>query len=300
MFPGSQIIYKETRVRADPTEEGLYLIRILRESKHETHKIEDLPKSIDDLFRTFDEKNVHIFRTDAPWAKKVSHETVCPRGFLIAAVGIPCCGKSTVMRYFAAKLGASYYREPEEWKWPDAITYRDDFGHATGIMWFRSIRVPNLYRATADARRDNEFAIVDSYYDKMLHLYLQSPLLDWLISKDDAYYKVMANVAALDYDKLPNVDLLIYFKITQEHWGKMRQIRGRALDADENFAKSFGMQDVMIKAAEQMKADKGIPFFVFDRPFIDKVDERHPASIIADQLYDAVKHLLPPHKLPYT
>lgn len=299
-FPNEQILTKETKVRPDPSEKGSSPIRVLYESKHASSHISEPPASIKDLFKRFDETNVHIFRSNAPWPRKVSHKRISTNGFVIAALGIPCCGKSTVMRYFASKLGASYYREPEEWKWPDAVSYRGTVGCATAITWFRSIRVPNLYRAKEDASTRGEFAVVDSYYDKMLHLYLESASMDWLIAKDDSYYPTISEIAKLDYDSLPNVDLLICFKVTIDQWKTLRGIRNRALDRDSEFDKSFEMQDVMLKAAERMKAEKGIPYFIYERPFITKSDERHPASIIADRLYEAIKHLLPPHKLPYS
>ncbi|HTL66696.1 MAG TPA: HD domain-containing protein [Lacunisphaera sp.] len=299
-FRDSQILTKETSVRADPTEEGLYPIRILYESKHGPNRLANLPPSIDMLFQSFDQTNVHIFRTDAPWPKKVSHAKISQKGYIVAALGIPCCGKSTVMRYFAAKLGASYYREPEEWKWPDAVSYRDRSGYATAITWFRCIRVPNLYRAEEDARRNGEFAVVDSYYDKMLHLYLDSPAMEWLISKSDPYYASIAEIAALDYKQLPNIDLLICFKVSKDDWKRLRKIRGRDLDEDEKFGDSFGMQEVMLDAAARMRKELGIQYFVFERPFLEESGDRHPASIIADQLYDGMKHLLPSHVLPYT
>ena len=96
-------------------------------------------------------------------------------GYLIAGVGLPASGKSTLLRALAEKNRWECYAEPEENEWASAVDGRHLSGIFTALTWFRSTRVPNLYAANL-RRKAGEVVIVDSFYDKLMHHYRQTPV----------------------------------------------------------------------------------------------------------------------------
>lgn len=116
------------------------------------------------------------------------------KGMLIVAVGLPCSGKSSVIRCAAKFCGSVCFVEPEESEWPDAVHQRDRFGYATAITWFRSVRVTSLYKAD-DLRKNGHTVFVDSYYDKLVSKYLGRRGMEWLIPPADPYYPVIQQIA---------------------------------------------------------------------------------------------------------
>lgn len=231
---------------------------------------------------------VHLFEANSGWARTRPRQS--PRtGFLICGVGVPCCGKSTILRYLAGKLGAEYFREPEEATWPEAVLDRDKCGHFGALTWFRSVRVPQLLRA-AGCREAGGLAVVDTYYDKLIHCYLGREAVEWLIHPSDPYFEVYKEVARLDYEHLPTANLLILFSVTEPDWHRFRAIRNRALDHDKEFARSFKSQEYFREAARRLHDEQGVTVFEYARSFSDSPT---PCEDAADDLFDRIRQLLP-------
>ena len=130
---------------------------------------------------------------------------------IISFVGIPGSGKSTITKEFSKIINADFFVEPEENEWSEIVTKREFYGFFTGITWFRSIRIKQLYDAEQMSKK-GKLVVLDTYYDKLINLYLGKRGLEWLISKDDKYFNVAKSMSKVDYENLPNVDLIIFFE----------------------------------------------------------------------------------------
>lgn len=168
-------------------------------------------------------------------------------GKIIAFVGLPASGKSSIVKEMSQILTIRTFLEPEESLWPDAVLKRDLSGYFTAISWFRSIRVPQLYLADK-LRQAGETIVLDSYYDKLISQYLGKPGMEWLINPEDNYYKVVKSISELDFDLLPNVDCIVFLQIDFDVWMHLVNKRNRVLDNDILFRKSFNTQAYFLDA----------------------------------------------------
>ncbi len=178
-------------------------------------------------------------------------------GLFITAVGLPGSGKSSVMRELAGLLDASCFCEPEEREWKDAAVLRHLSGYYTMISWFRSVRVPQLYRAS-ELRASGEIAITDSYYDKLLAHYIGKPGMEWLISPSDPYFDVAVAMAKKDWEQLPTADVIIFFEISHDLWRDFLTKRNRFLDCDQKFLESYSTQELFLSACKKLAEEQRI------------------------------------------
>lgn len=172
------------------------------------------------------------------------------QGNLIAAFGIPGCGKSSICTALGGKVGCQVFHEPEEGDWPAAVQKRQVVGCATAIQWFRSIRVPQLYEAEA-LRQKGKHALVDSYFDKLCYYYLGKPGMEWLISPEDPYFLNIHNLAKLDLQHLPDADALISITVAKSKWKLMLKQRGRKLDKATRLEETHETQRLFQEAASR-------------------------------------------------
>ncbi len=100
---------------------------------------------------------------------------------LIVFVGIPGSGKSSVVKVLAKLLKIKCFVEPEEEKWADAAKDWKTYGSFSMLMWFRSIRTPMLIEAERLSEK-GETILIDTYYDKLLHYYIDKHCMRWLLS----------------------------------------------------------------------------------------------------------------------
>lgn len=187
-------------------------------------------------------------------------------GKLIVAVGLPCSGKSSVMSALGSIINARVFLEPEEHEWGNAVKQWDQCCHFTGLMWFRSVRVP-LLREADRIRASGGVSLVDSYYDKLLAHYLARPGMEWLLSPNDPYFDLAMGIARTDWHILPNADCIVTFVVEPADWRAMLERRNRALDRDEAFSKSYETQRYFIDAAIQLAAERNINIAHFRQTF---------------------------------
>jgi nicotinamide riboside kinase len=180
------------------------------------------------------------------------------RGLLITAVGLPSSGTSSVMRELAKLIDGTCFCEPETGReCPDAVKCRELSGNFTMISWFRSVRLPQLFRAN-QVRSCGEIAILDSYYDKLLIQYIGKPGMEWLISPSDPYFDVTVAMAKRDWEELPNVDVIIFFEVSFDLWKDFLAKQNGWLDTDQRFLESFATQDLILKACQRLANEKNI------------------------------------------
>jgi thymidylate kinase len=187
-------------------------------------------------------------------------------GKLIVAVGLPCSGKSSVMGALGSMINAQVFLEPEEHEWGKAVQQWDQCCHFTGLMWFRSARVP-LLREADRIRASGGVALVDSYYDKLIAHYLTRSGMEWLLSPNDPYFDLAMGIARTDWRMLPDADCIVTFEVEPADWHAMLARRNRALDRDEAFAKSYETQRYFIEAAMQLAAERNIQIVHFRQTF---------------------------------
>lgn len=188
------------------------------------------------------------------------------KGAIIAAFGIPGSGKSTTTGEIGRLLNIKTFHEPEESEWGEAVKNRSLAGNFTALMWFRSIRVPQYFKAKI-LKENGEITMLDSCYDKLFYLYYNKQGLEWLITKEDFYYSDMINIAKKDYQILPDIDVLVFFKQSKENWEKFISIRNRKLDQEDGFKKSFILQDAFIDAVQQYCEEKNCKLIIHEQSF---------------------------------
>jgi deoxyadenosine/deoxycytidine kinase len=116
-------------------------------------------------------------------------------------------------------------------------------------------------------RKEGNVSMLDSSYDKFFHLYHNKQGLNWLFNEYDLYYDEMINVAQKDYHNLPDFDIVIFFKQTQENWKKFLAQRNRNLDNENEFKNSFILQDAFIEAVNQYCKEKGCKLIIHEQSF---------------------------------
>ncbi len=246
-----RVLDKESNIRGDPTAVDGDQIRVLRYRRGKPAELVELQSAQSSHTLGLTYKIVDFFQADRGWARSAHTDQGGKKGIMICGVGLPCSGKSSVMRYLAARLGGKYYREPEEVKWPEAVLDRNRVGKITALTWFRAIRVPHLYSADSQ-RKAGGVGVVDSCYDKLIHHYLEKEHTRWLIDSADPYFASYKQIAELDMKLLPTPDVIIVFKITFDEWKALLRKRGRILDKDEAFLKSFESQAYFEDAARSL------------------------------------------------
>jgi len=183
---------------------------------------------------------------------------------LIVFVGIPGSGKSSTVKELANLLGVKYFAEPEEEKWADAAKDWKTYGSFSMLMWFRSIRVPMLIEAER-LSEEGEIVLIDTYYDKLLHYYIDKHCMRCLLSPSDRYFPVMKEIATIDKDILPDADIIIFFEVNKENWINFLKSRNRPTDNDEEFLKNFETQKFLLEATKKLCEEKGIELITFSR-----------------------------------
>ncbi|CAG8577873.1 13552_t:CDS:2 [Ambispora gerdemannii] len=68
------------------------------------------------------------------------------------------------------------------------------------------MRVPMLLEAQK-LSEEGEIIFIDTYYDKLLHYYIEKYCMRWLIAPSDLYFEPMKKIAEIDNKVLPNADL---------------------------------------------------------------------------------------------
>ncbi|MEZ4927902.1 MAG: hypothetical protein R3A50_16585 [Saprospiraceae bacterium] len=189
------------------------------------------------------------------------------KGKIIAAFGISGSGKSTVSREVGKLLKIETIHEFEEAQFPLAFVNRAVSGNFRALMSLNVVRVPMLYIAS-QKRNNGETVLLDTFYDKLLVLYMDKDGMQWLFNKADPYYKEMKGIAEKDYHNLPDIDCLLFFHVDKETWHLFLNKRNRKLDNEENFRSSnFKSQVHFLEAAKKYCSDKGCKLIVFHQKY---------------------------------
>jgi shikimate kinase len=199
---------------------------------------------------------------------------------LLAFLGLPGAGKSTLAKSLAEELGAQAFLEPEEDAWPDYVRHPHPCGDFTRLMWFRAQRVPLYYKASR-VSSDGGIAVLDSYYDKWCEGWLGKPGLEWLISPDDPYFGIACETAKVDRRCLPSADVVIFLEISVDIWRDQLQDRGRTIDQSDPFLASHHTERHFMEAAEERAEADGSVLIRYRRRRLSPSEE---ARLLAEEL----------------
>jgi thymidylate kinase len=212
------------------------------------------------------------------------------KGLFITAVGLPGSGKSSAIKELAGLIDGSCFCEPEEKHWADAATLKHLSGNFTMITWFRSMRVPQLYRASL-LRSSGEIALTDRYYDKLLAYYIDKPGMEWLISPSDPYFDAMVAIAKKDWEQLPTADVIIFFEVSYDLWKDLLIKRNCLMDLDPQLLESFATQEIFFNACKKLADEKHVTLIKIQQEWSSP---RATAEKIRDILY--AKGIVQPHE----
>jgi len=201
---------------------------------------------------------------------------------LIVFVGIPGSGKSSTTKEVASLMEAECFLEPEEDKWADAAKDWKTYGSFAMLTWFRAIRTPMLIKAQ-ELSENGELVFCDTYYDKLLHYYIDKHCMRWLLSPSDRYFPVMKEIATIDKDVLPDADIIVFFEIDKESWLKLLRSRNRIADNEEVFLRNFETQKFLLDATKKLCEERGIELIMFQQKELSIVDSSQKIKKILEE-----------------
>ena len=112
---------------------------------------------------------------------------------------------------------------------------------------------------------EGETVFIDTYYDKLLHYYLDKYCMRWLISPSDLYFEPMKKIAEIDNKVLPEANIIIFFEVNRDNWLENLKARGRDTDHDEVFTKNFETQKFLLEATRKYCEEKGVELIIFQQ-----------------------------------
>ncbi|KQB54486.1 hypothetical protein AQS70_21735 [Pseudomonas endophytica] len=175
---------------------------------------------------------------------------------LIAFAGLPSSGKSSTAKALGRLIHAEVHLEPEESAWPELVKERATVGAFTALTWFRTVRVPQLFKAD-DYRKRGGISVIDSYYDVLVDCYLGDVAFEWLISKRDPYFAAAQSMARTDWLTLPKADILVFLRLDEKVWREFMSRRDRDFDRTAELCKYFEMQAIMEEACRKAAKEHG-------------------------------------------
>ena len=174
------------------------------------------------------------------------------RGLIIAGVGIPGIGKSTIFKELSKIInGSILYSEPEEKNWPALIMNKDRIDKFSYITAFRNLRIQNYFDAS-EKRDSGSLVLIDSYFDKIAKFLLGKPGMEWL-TPDSVYYKAIIEMAYADFVSLPEPDAFVFLNAEFSIWESLITKRNRQIDMQRNLKGTYSMQNQIYKALQNFR-----------------------------------------------
>lgn len=185
---------------------------------------------------------------------------------IIGFMGIPASGKSTIAIELANLLDAEVYLEGEENNYPNEIKKgflnRDKEGVALNLYkYFRDIRVKNLKLAIYN-KQQGRSSILDSVYDKLFYDLLGRNGVDKLVNPNHADFAKIESIAYEDKNSLPDMDIIVFLKVSRDLYGIMQQARGRKFDVEKSI---FEAQESFLAVTSKYAQEKGKILIVLDQ-----------------------------------
>lgn len=190
---------------------------------------------------------------------------------LLALMGLPACGKSTLTSELAVASGGVGFVEPEESDWPAVVLDTHTYGQFECLMWFRNTRVP-MYLKAASLARQGRFAVVDSVWDKLFISFMAESCMHWVLSPESPYYEAAQAVAAADHLHLPDPDAIVFITVDEMLWLQLLRQRGREYDVNVGLAEHFEMQRVLHEVVVRYCQARDIPLLTLRQELLTPKD----------------------------
>lgn len=163
---------------------------------------------------------------------------------LVALMGMPCTGKSTLAARIATEAAGIAYVEPGESTWPRVVSETSTFGQFECLLWFRSVRVP-MYVEAAQHSGTGQLCVIDSVWDKLYVEFMAHPSMHWILDPDSPYHAAAYALAEADHAVLPDPDVIVFLSVSEAGWRDSLRRRARKYDAAVGIINHFEMQDVL-------------------------------------------------------
>lgn len=186
---------------------------------------------------------------------------------IIAFVGIPCSGKSTITRELSKFLDSQFYLEPEESNYPNNIKENfsriKEHGSALNVYkYFRNIRARNLFAAEKKKMKGIS-SVLDCFYDKIVVDILGNPETDCFVDSKSEDFKKILKIAKEDSLSLPHIDLLFFLRLnSKELHDDFLQERGRKLDVSSEI---YQAQEIFLKASSNYSRKNSTKFVIIEQ-----------------------------------
>ena len=187
---------------------------------------------------------------------------------LVALMGIPCTGKSTLAASIASAATGIAYVEPGESAWPQVVQDTSMFGQFECLLWFRGLRVP-MYIEAAHHARAGQFCVIDSVWDKLYVYFMEDPSMHWILAPDSPYLGAARALAEADSHCLPNPDVIVFLSVRERSWRNLLHRRARRYDAAVGIGDHFDMQEVMRSAVENYCKTNHVRLITFEQDWRD-------------------------------
>lgn len=201
---------------------------------------------------------------------------------LIAMIGIPGSGKSSIAVEISKVLHCRCYMEPSYEVWPSFVKNRNNYDIFTAMSWFRNERVIQLLKAS----KSSEISIIDSYYDKLFYLCKESIGLNWLISRQNPYWEAGLSLWEADFLNLPSADIVIGLNVAKNIWIDFIKRRNRSFDDFALFHKTcFYLQSPLLNSAKMVCEQSG-------KLYIEVTQNRSSPKIMAEMIYKDIERII--------
>ncbi|CAF0788640.1 unnamed protein product [Brachionus calyciflorus] len=159
---------------------------------------------------------------------------------IIAFMGIPGSGKSTIAKEISSLIESFCYLEKEENLYPEkvrkALAEPDEHENILDIhFYFRNMRAEYHHLAQINKIK-NHSTILDSFFSKLMLDILEKKdsATDWFInSKSQHFYKIL-DISKKDSANLTDADILIFLSVNKTVHGEFLKKRNRPSEVNEN------------------------------------------------------------------
>jgi shikimate kinase len=157
---------------------------------------------------------------------------------ILAFMGIPGSGKSTIARHISSILNVECFVECEEESYPEDIKRKlknseKDENILDIHYYFRNMRA-NYHQLAYENKKKGMSSIMDSFFSKLMNDIIQQPNTDWFInSKNKNFYKIK-EVSEYDSKHLQDADVIIFLNVSKDLHKKFLEKRHRSAEVSEH------------------------------------------------------------------
>ena len=191
---------------------------------------------------------------------------------IIALMGVPSSGKSTIARELAKQCnGSQSYLEGEEDEYPlELKAWLLQLNRAGNVFavysYFRNIRMQHMIAATANKHHLGRSAIIDCYFDKLMADAFDDDkreALSLFINRQHVDFPLVQKLAYQDRDEFPDADVIIFLRLSREMQQTFVSKRHRDFECD--YSRMDEMQMLFLKASRKFAEKHGKKLIIIEQ-----------------------------------